>query len=109
MNWRRGFVRCWIILTISWLAVVVVVAYQRPPVRYDPASRAATPEELAACIAAHRDDSEWQAKVCPTMSYPVRSADYGAIAGDLSLAISVPAVLLLIGFVGRWVIFGFRP
>lgn len=105
MNWSRGLFRAWTVASILWvlaMGVLAVVAANQKMIRHhDP-----TEAEVSVCQLrgpANVFDCFDQIR---TVEAPGFSS--GIVSGAIVMAIAVPLLVLGAGFVGRWIIRGFR-
>jgi hypothetical protein len=111
MNWRRGLLRLWLVLSLGWIGSIGVVAWETglPLPSQDEAWDGAA---IHACLEAkqiegvQRDTALMQCvraitPPSPRMTFPAAVREYGA------LALLPPLVGLVLGFLGAWVVSGF--
>jgi len=90
MNWRRGFLRLWIVFTAVWIVLIAGLAYQNVVV----------PRQIAAsqtaCVAAHQCDINFD-----LIPWQTEAERY------LAWAILPPLGLVALWFVASWIVAGF--
>jgi hypothetical protein len=105
MNWRRGFLRLWIVASLGWIGGTTLATYQNV---IGPRDRAAAAQVCA--------DAR---KANPTLANRIDCIDADhllddlvpiqAVARDYALLAFGPVLsVLIIGLVGGWIITGFR-
>ena len=111
MNWRRGLLRLWLVLSLGWIGSIGVVAWETGlplPSQDESLDNAA----LDACLEAKQIEGVQREPALlqcvraitppsPRMTFPAAVREYGA------LALLPPLVGLVLGFLGAWVVSGF--
>jgi hypothetical protein len=122
MNWMRGLLRLWIILSLIWIAMILVMtqpwnAFMVAPATAIPAAPAPKENRFSEFI----DETEgprprYQADGSPELTAEQAvavNAARGRLAFDGAVRVALaallpPALLLLLLVAGRWVALGFR-
>jgi hypothetical protein len=105
MNWRRGLLRLWLVLSLFWIVFIGIFAWQH---------EAWMSARTTACSEAKRaqgvnpfDCYEHDEKV-RLSNIPVGLADIAAVAKEnVALVLIPPLVVLVFGLLGAWVVSGF--
>jgi hypothetical protein len=99
MNWRRGLLRLWLVLSLCWIVLVGVFVWQADILRIT---------RIEACDEA---ESEWLKRIeCADRLHeaPVGPADIAALGKKTALlALLPPSIALMLGLLGVWVVSGF--
>jgi hypothetical protein len=103
MNWRRGLLRLWLVLSLCWIVALGVFAWEQAPWK---AFRMAACEEAGGnpidCYDAERARPE----------APVGLSDIAAVGKRWGKELAVfallpPLITLVLGLLGVWVVSGF--
>ncbi len=104
MNWRRGLLRLWLVLSLCWIVGVGALAWERGPVT-------SRDRALAACFEAKKAEGvnvfDCLNEVTPRND-PMTSADIpSAIREYGAYALLPPLIAFVLGLLGAWVAAGF--
>jgi hypothetical protein len=96
MNWKRGFFRVWLVLSLAWMAYVGIMFGPSilDPIR-DPGERAKT-------------SWTWEEAQSPNLRAPPTNLILARFWSVSALAMSPPIAMLLGGLATAWIFFGFR-
>ena len=94
MNFARGIFRLWAVITLVWVASMTWIAWDE--ITFQPHKEAASSS----------DPNAWWLN-SPT-SPPADTTDESGNIAALKLAFGPPALLLLLGLAGMWVVRGFK-
>src|SRR5262245_39046965 len=104
MNWRRGLLRLWLVLSLCWIVGVGALAWERGPV-------ASRDRALAACFEAKKAQgvnvfdclNEVTAR-----NDPLTSADIPSVIREYAAYVLLPPLIaFVLGLLGAWVVAGF--
>jgi hypothetical protein len=107
MNWLRGLFRLWAILSLLWIAAVIISGAFSDSrfIGSREVLRAPTTEEIEICVRFAKSPSEWCKEPRP-FGARVQVIESEAYRYGIT-ALGVPVVVLLLGCGSRWVLTGF--
>jgi hypothetical protein len=108
MNWRRGLLRLWLVLSLGWI-VSIGVAWETGLPLLPSQDEALDDAALDACLEAKQIEGVQREPALlqcvraitppsPRMTFPAAVREYGA------LALLPPLAVLVLGFLGVWVV-----
>ena len=114
MNWQRGLLRLWILMSVAWVGLIGFLAYGDESLTT--IYRAPTQEESATCIAklppqlGNQGTAESGAELLRCgAEKPVKAINYTVATLFAGEALVPPVLLLFLGFAIGWVLLGFKP
>ena len=96
MNWKSGFLRLWVIVSLLWLVMVTGFAFLAAS-KQEERTRQPTPAEMAEC------------EFCEFPAIEYETVWHMPPWWVLGVAAGVPLLLLAVGAAGCWVGRGFKP
>ena len=108
MNWRRGLLRLWLVLSLCWIVLVGLFAWQNDTLKFarmQACSEAKRAQGADAFICGLSEEVDEQVRL---MSIGVADIATTAIIEELvAFALIPPLVTLVLGLLGVWVVSGF--
>ena len=109
MNWRRGLLRAWVLLSGLWILTIATLAgvasyndWRIESVMGTPVPKTDRPDFVQS------DQQDTLAKLDEQYGIRLYKPDHPTVAGYMLIALAPPAAILVLGLGVFWVIAGFR-
>ena len=99
MNWSRGFLRAWIVVSVCWVLAIGAALVSS---MYEKGLPIGFPFEALPPLPSHEQEMRW------VSNWMWWESLFGSVLLFVTVGMLPPAGLLLAGYVGRWIARGFK-